>query len=495
MPLTNQLKNQHLLWRAGFGPAVEQLGDLSAYTPKQFFKALAKASEKKPDYIDVADDFLKGLVMGAQEIGRQQKKDLDADERKKVQQKQREGVRNLNMYWMNEMVNTSAQLREKMAFFWHGHFACRNLNVFYQQGLLDVIRRNALGNFGTLLKEVSKSAAMLNFLNNQQNKKDHPNENFAREVMELFTLGRGNYTENDIKEAARAFTGWGANLQGEFQFRKFQHDFGSKTVLGRTGNFDGGEVLDILLEEKHTARYITQKIYKFFVNENIDNDKVEWLADRFYKNDYEISKLLEDIFTSDWFYDEKNVGAKIKSPVELLVGIQRMLPMKLENEEALMVLQRILGQLLFYPPNVAGWPGGKAWIDSSSLMMRMRIPKLINDVDEMNVTPKDDDDTMMGMKNNDGMPIGKKGGGQQGMNYAGAKKQQINANVDWEQYVKSYDKVAREKLVDSIATNLLQVKSTVGNDLIKKYADETARDAFVKTVTLQVMCTPEYQLC
>jgi uncharacterized protein (DUF1800 family) len=496
MPLTNQLKNQHLLWRAGFGPAVEQLGDLSNFTPKQFYKALVKASDKKPDYIDVADDFLKGLVMGVEELGRQAKKDLDADERKKVQQKNREGVRNLNMYWMNEMVNTSAQLREKMAFFWHGHFACRNLNVFYQQGLLDVLRRNALGNFGTMLKEVSKSAAMLNFLNNQQNKKDHPNENFAREVMELFTLGRGNYTEKDIKEAARAFTGWGANIRGEFQFRKFQHDFGAKTVLGRSGNFDGGEVLDILLEEKSTARYITQKIYKFFVNENIDKEKVEWLADRFYKSNYEISKLLEDIFTSDWFYEEKNVGAKIKSPVELLVGIQRMLPMKLENEEALMVIQRVLGQLLFYPPNVAGWPGGKAWIDSSSLMMRMRIPKLINDVDEMNVTPKDDDDVMMGMKKNEGgMPLVKKAGGQQGMAYAGAKKQQINANVDWEQYVKSFDKIAREKLVDTISTTLLQVKSSVGIDLIKKYSDETNREAFVKTVTLQVMCTPEYQLC
>ncbi|HEX2627627.1 MAG TPA: DUF1800 domain-containing protein [Chitinophagaceae bacterium] len=497
MPLTNQLKNQHLLWRAGFGPAVEQLGDLSGFTPKQFYKALVKASDKKPDYIDVADDYLKGLVMGVEEIGRQAKKDLDADERKKRQQKNREGVRNLNMYWMHEMVNTAAQLREKMAFFWHGHFACRNLNVFYQQGLLDVIRRNALGNFGTMLKEVSKSAAMLNFLNNQQNKKDHPNENFAREVMELFTLGRGNYTEHDIKEAARAFTGWGANVQGDFQFRKFQHDFGSKTVLGRTGNFDGGEVLDILLEEKQTARYITQKIYKFFVNENIDKDKVDWLTDRFYKNNYEISKLLEDIFTSDWFYEEKNVGAKIKSPVELIVGIQRMLPMKLENEEALMLLQRILGQLLFYPPNVAGWPGGKAWIDSSSLMMRMRIPKLINDIDELNVTPKDDDDTMMGMKSNEsGMPmVKKKPGGMQNVGYGGKKGGVINANVDWEQYVKSYDKVAREKLVDSIATTLLQVRSTVANDLIKKYADETGRDAFVKTVTLQIMSTPEYQLC
>ncbi|HEY0732994.1 MAG TPA: DUF1800 domain-containing protein, partial [Chitinophagaceae bacterium] len=411
MSLTNQLKNQHLLWRAGFGPAVEQLGDLSKYTPKQFYKALVKASDKKPVFIDVADDYLKGLVMGIEEVGRQARKEMDADQRKMIQQKNRQGVRNLNMYWMHEMVNTSAQLREKMAFFWHGHFACRNLNVFYQQGLLDIIRRNALGNFGTMLKEVSRSAAMLNFLNNQQNRKDHPNENFAREVMELFTLGRGHYSENDIKDAARAFTGWGANIQGEFVFRKFQHDFGTKTVLGRTGNFDGEEVLDILLEEKQTAKYLSQKIYKFFVNENLDKEKADWLADRFYKNGYDIAKLLEDIFTSDWFYDEKNIGSKIKSPVELLVGIQRMLPMKLENEEALMVLQRVLGQLLFYPPNVAGWPGGKSWIDSSSLMMRLRIPKLINDVDEMNVSPKADDDTMMGDPN--APQMNRQGGGAQ----------------------------------------------------------------------------------
>jgi len=495
MSLTNQLKNQHLMWRAGFGPSVEQLKDLPQYSPKQFYKALVKAADKKPEYIDVADDYLKGLMMGIEEVGKQAKKDLDKDERKMIQQKNREGVRNLNMYWMHEMVNTASQLREKMAFFWHGHFACRNLNVFYQQGLLDVIRKNALGNFGTLLKEVSKSAAMLNFLNNQQNKKDHPNENFAREVMELFTLGRGNYTETDVKEAARAFTGWGANIKGEFQFRRFQHDTGSKTVLGKTGNFDGDEVLDILLQQKQTARYISRKMYKFFVNEKVDEAKAEWLGDRFYKSNYDIAGLMEDIFTSDWFFEEKNIGAQIKSPVELMVGIQRMLPMKLENEEALMLLQRVLGQLLFYPPNVAGWPGGKAWIDSSSLMMRMRIPKLINDVDEMNVSPKDDDDTMMGMKDAADPAKGKPGGKQAAGGYAGMRRQQINADVDWKQYVKYYESTERENLAATISHILLQTKTSVDMDLIAKYSDQTGRENFIKTATLQIMSTPEYQLC
>ena len=245
MSLANQIKNQHLMWRAGFGPAVEQLSDLSSVSPKQLYKALQKASSKRPEYIDVADDFLKGLWAGIDEVGRQEKiKDMKEDDRKKIQQKNRESIRSLNLNWLNVFINSSAQLREKMAFFWHGHFACRNLNVFYQQGLLDVIRRNALGSFRDMLHEVSKSAAMLIFLNNQQNRKDHPNENFAREVMELFTLGRGNYNENDVKEAARAFTGWSADLKGQFVFRRGQHDFGTKTILGKTGSYTGEEVLD-----------------------------------------------------------------------------------------------------------------------------------------------------------------------------------------------------------------------------------------------------------
>jgi uncharacterized protein (DUF1800 family) len=490
MSLLNQQKNQHLMWRAGFGPAVEQLGELSRYSPKQFYNALVKASSKKPEYINVADDYLQGIYKGLEEAGRQQKKEMDADERKKVQQKNREGIRNLNLFWMYEMVNSAAQLREKMALFWHGHFACRNLNVFYQQGLLDVIRRNALGNFGTLLKEVSKTAAMLNFLNNQQNRKDHPNENFAREVMELFTLGRGHYTENDIKEAARAFTGWNANLRGDFVFRKFQHDFGSKTVLGKTGDFDGEDVLNILLQQKQTARFITQKIYKFFVNENTDQQKIEWLAERFYNNQYDIARLMEDIFTSDWFFDAKNIGSRIKSPIELLAGMQRILPMKFEQDEALLLVQRALGQLLFYPPNVAGWPGGKNWIDSSTLMLRMRIPQMLNEKDEFNVRPKDDDDQMMGRKedkNDD--PKAK------AMKMVGRANRPIQVKIDWSMYTKHYESIPREMLLTNINNILFQAKSQLNPELIKQYADQTGRENFIKTATLQLMSTPEYQLC
>ena len=483
MPVSKQLVNQHLLWRAGFGPAVYQLDDLNNSSPEKLYKALQKASSKKPEYLQAADNYLQGLMLGIQEAGRQQK-EMSPEQKKEIRKRSRDSIRNLNLYWINEMVNSDAQLREKMSLFWHGHFACRNLNIFFQQELLHVIRRNALGNFRGLLHEVSKTGAMLNFLNNNQNKKDHPNENFAREVMELFTMGRGNYTEHDVKEAARSFTGWGANTKGEFVFRKFQHDDGSKTVLGKTGNFDGDEVLEILLDQKQTAKFISQKLYRFFVNDTIDPRKADWMADRFYKSDYDIGTLMEDIFTSDWFYDEKNIGCKIKSPVELLVGMQRMLPMKLENEEALLLLQRLLGQILFYPPNVAGWPGGKTWIDSSTLMMRMRIAELINDKDEFNIKPKSDDDQMMGHDD-----------GNIKTNRMGKAARPINAEIDWNKYVEYYNNVPRAELVNDIAGNLLQTKKAVSAAVIDKYSDAGNKESFIKTATIQIMSTPEYQLC
>lgn len=299
--LTDKAKNQHLMWRAGFGPAASQITTFHQLKPLQLYKALQQASAKAPDYIDVADNYLKGLFMGIEAV----KPETPPQDRKMVRQKQREGIKNLNLYWLNQMVESNAQLREKMAFFWHGHFATRNINIFYQQQLLHTLRTHALGSFRELLHEVSRSAAMLNFLNAAQNKKGRPNENFAREVMELFTLGRGHYTEHDVRDAARAFTGWSANVKGEFVFRPFQHDSGEKTVLGKKGNFSGEEVLDLLLDQRQTAHFISGKIYRFFVNEKPDAEKIAWLSNRFYGNDYNIAALMEDIFTADWFYDEK----------------------------------------------------------------------------------------------------------------------------------------------------------------------------------------------
>ena len=482
MDLSNQRKNQHLFWRAGFGPMAEELNALASHSQKSFTEALWKASSRPVAYLDVADNALKGLAMGAGDAASMQRKELSAEEKKQFRKQSQQDIKSLNLAWLNVMVNSDAQLREKMALFWHGHFASRNLNIFYQQLLLDTIRKGALGNFGDLLKEVSKSAAMINFLNNNQNKKDHPNENFAREVMELFTMGRGNYTEEDVKEAARAFTGWGASLNGEFIFRQGQHDDGQKTLLGKTGRFDGDDVLNLLLEQKQTAFYITRKLYRYLVNEQVDEARVQGLADRWYQSNYDISSLLQDIFQSDWWYDPRNIGSRIKSPVDLLAGIRRLLPMKIENEEVQISLQRLLGQLLFYPPNVAGWPGGANWIDSSTLMFRLRIPELIYASGEFHWKPKDDDDQMMGMHEPDpGHPR--------------SPGQVIRAEIDWAPYLKRFEQVPAEQLFATISGIVLQTSSGAGEELVRKYANGDNREEFIKAATIRLMSTPEYQLC
>ncbi|MFN8250597.1 MAG: DUF1800 domain-containing protein [Ferruginibacter sp.] len=484
MPVSNRLKNQHLLWRAGFGPMAENAAQLDGVSQKDIWNLLLKTSSKTPEKINVAQSLVDGLFKGIQDVANMKKQELTNDQKKMIREQSREDLKNLNLRWLDEMINNEAQLREKMSLFWHGHFACRVINSYFQQELLQTIRENALGNFKDLLSAVSKSPSMLSFLNNQQNKKQHPNENFAREVMELFTMGRGNYTENDIKEAARAFTGWGFNIRGEFEFRKFQHDTGNKTVLGKTGDFDGDDVLDILLEQKQTAKYLSKKIYRFFVNDTVDDARVEWLSGRFYESGYDIKKLLTDIFTSNWFYEEKNIGSQIKSPVQLLAGIRRLLPMELENEQSQLLFQRALGQILFYPPNVAGWPGGKTWIDSSSLMLRLRIPQILAANDIMDIRPKSDDDTMMGMMSME----------------AGAKKLKAavkggTATIDWQLVSKIFEATPREKLLQKITDTVLQTKGHINNTVLEKYLNNESRENYTKSVIVNLMCTPEYQLC
>ena len=481
MQVSTRLKNQHLLWRSAFGPMAENAASLDTITQKNLWDLLVKTSSKPVKKIEVtknpADEY--GAAMA--KPGEVQKGFKDPELRRKIREQSRDDIKTMNIRWLQTMVNSEAQLREKMSLFWHGHFACRIQNSFFQQELLHIIRTNALGSFADMLKAVSKSPAMLQFLNNQQNKKQKPNENFAREVMELFTMGRGNYTENDVKESARAFTGWGFNAQGEFVYRKNQHDDGSKTFLGKTGNYDGDDILNILLENKQTANYISKKIYRYFVNENVDEENQQWISNRFYANNYNIAKLLEDIYTSDWFYNEKNIGIKIKSPVELLAGIRRLLPMQMENDQSQLLFQRALGQVLFYPPNVAGWAGGKSWIDSSSLMLRLRIPQILSANNAINIMPKGDDDVQMGME----MAVKKmkdtvKGG---------------TAAIDWPTVNKIFEKVQREKLMENITATVLQTKGKVSMAVLDKYVNNESRENYIKSAVVNLMATPEYQLC
>lgn len=431
-----------------------------------------------PASFDVASGAINGLLMGLGELGKMERRELSKEEKKQLRKQSREDLQNLNLLWLEDMTHSKAQLREKIAFFWHGHFASRNINILYQQQLLAVIRTNALGNFRDLLREVSKSAAMLAFLNNQQNKKKHPNENFAREVMELFTLGRGHYTETDVKEAARAFTGWGFKLNGEFTLRKFNHDKDDKTVLGKTGNLDGDDVLDILLQKRQTAYFIAQKMYKFLVNESlVPPERIKWLGDRFYDSGYEIMRLLNDIVQSAWFYAPENVGAKIKSPIELLVGIRRVLPMELADPESQLLLQKALSQVLFYPPNVAGWPGGRNWIDSSSLMLRLRIPQLLYANQNLDLRTKADDDQQMGRA-------------------AKRRQQRFAAIIDWQPVMDLFSQSSDEDIIPKLADYLWQASTTsLPLEVLQKNVDSRTREALVQSAMIQLMATPEYQVC
>lgn len=283
----------------------------------------------------------------------------------------------LNCEWIFKMTYTQAVLREKMTFFWHNHFSNDTPFSYLMQEQNNTVRHFALGKFSDMLHAVARDPSMIIFLNNQQNKKEHPNENFAREVMELFTLGIGHYTEMDVKEAARAFTGWDVNKKGEYEFNEKEHDFGDKEFLGQKGNFNGDDILNIILSNKQVAVFIVTKIYREFVNPEINPERVQQLADSFFASGYDISVLMKQVFSSSWFYEDKNIGVKICSPVELIVRYNKLVNLKVENKKTLLNLQKALGQVLFFPPNVAGWKGGNTWIDSTSLLLRLSIPRYI----------------------------------------------------------------------------------------------------------------------
>ncbi|GAA5097632.1 DUF1800 domain-containing protein [Chryseobacterium ginsengisoli] len=453
------INNKHLLWRAGFGAGINQLEDLH----KKDIKTLINDLFKEETFLYINYD-----TPDIAETSDYMNSTAPAEKKKEMQKINREQNEELNLNFLDKMVNSKEQMKEKMAFFWHGHFASRVVNPRFNRQILNVIRKNALGNFKDLLFEVSQAPAMLNFLNNQQNKKDHPNENFAREVMELFTMGRGNYTEKDIREGARAFTGWGYDKEGNFVERVKQHDEGTKTFLGKTGNFTGTDALNIILEQKATSKFITTKIYKFFVNENVDEAIVNKLSESFYQSNYDIKKLMMDIFSSSWFYDQKNIGNRIKSPIELMAGMMRTLPMNIQNPENLIVYQKLLGQMLLYPPNVSGWPNGKSWIDSSTLMLRLQIPQIWSGLRPLDYRPKEDDDLDMGLKNN--------------TNTLTKSFKNPNITIDWARI----EKIFNGKNVEDY---LIQSSKSLDMSSVKNFSDNS-----VKMNVINLMSTPEYQL-
>lgn len=288
-------------------------------------------------------------------------------------------------WWLHRMRHTPAPLVEKMTLFWHGHFATSAAKVRESELMLqqnDLFRRHALGSFAELVRGIARDPAMLLYLDSATNRKVHPNENFSREVMELFCLGLGNYTERDIQELARCFTGWEIQ-HGAFKFNQYQHDYASKTVLGKTGKFDGDEGLAIILDQPAAADFLCGKLARFFVSDNepFTPQQIAPLAQRFRESDLNVAPVLETIFTSRLFFSEAAIGGKVRSPIELGVGLLRAMD-GTTNMVQLANRLRELGQMPLYPPNVKGWDGGRVWINSSTLLGRANLVKAIVDSPE-----------------------------------------------------------------------------------------------------------------
>lgn len=280
----------------------------------------------------------------------------------------------LRAWWLREMRETPSPLTERLTLFWHNHFVSsqekvRSAALMYRQNVL--LRRHAGGSFARMLRAVARDPAMVVYLDGARNRKGVPNENFARELMELFTLGEGRYTETDVKEAARAFTGWGIDrASGEFRFRPAQHDDGVKMVLGYTARLDGDAVIDRLLADPRTAAHVVRKLWREFVSPDPDPERVAAIAADFHRSGHDVKVALRALLLSDAFWAPDRRGVLVKSPVELVIGSLAAFDAEVPDYAPFALLVARLGQNLFSPPNVKGWPGGDAWIDATTLLQR-----------------------------------------------------------------------------------------------------------------------------
>ena len=291
-------------------------------------------------------------------------------------------------HWVYRMINAHRPLEEKMTLFWHCLFATGNSKVEAPPTMLQQIstfRRFALGNFRDILVDLSKDPAMIFWLDNQENTRTVYNENYGRELLELFSMGIGNYTEDDVKECARAFTGWTfknpipaakpyGRFKWEFEFRPDLHDYGEKTFLGETGTFDGEEIVDIVARQPATAQFLARRLYLFFVADRPDQAAIDELAEVYVQSGYEIRSMLRSLFLSDYFRSRRAYYAMVKSPADYVVGLLRLAQDYRFPKPGIYDVAfecRYMGQDLLNPPSVEGWHTGKEWIDTGILVERV----------------------------------------------------------------------------------------------------------------------------
>ncbi len=390
----NSDRAAHLLARAGFAGSPEDVTKLASMTPAQAVRSFVyfdktsrlpafdesdihdPALEPFPESRPAATDRAKtsGASMGikAKPAGNRPLQPV-ADEFFYWLRASALETNRVAYWWANRMLTSKAPLQEKMTLFWHGHFASNEDKVRDYRKLLkqlELFEAGGMGSFRDLTVAVAQDPAMLCFLDASKNVKGAPNENFAREIMELFTMGVGNYTEKDVREAARAFTGWNYD-DLKFVVSADQHDNGPKTFLGRTGNFDGVQIIDIIMDQPVTANFLAGELYRYFVRDDLDPSLQAKLGDILRKNKYEIAPFLETVFLSKDFYSDASVGTHIQSPVELAISTYKKLGLKVvPGVPDFNVATGALGQRLLAPPTVAGWAEGRAWITPGLLLER-----------------------------------------------------------------------------------------------------------------------------
>ena len=336
----------HLLWRAQYGATHEEIGKAAEEGLAKTLDRLLTPQKESEEFLST-ESLLRRVALDTGNIA------------------------NLKAWWLYRMTYSANPLVEKMSLLWHNHFATSNAKVQSVKQMLaqnDLIRRHAVGSFRKLLHGMARDVAMLVWLDGNANRKRQPNENFAREVMELFSLGEGNYTEKDIAEAARAFTGWHVR-KGEFWLNRIQHDNGEKTVLGRSGNLDGDDVVELCLEQPACARFLASKLLGVFAVHRPGAELVEGLAKRIRAHDFKMAPVLRELLGSRLCFSLEARHAIIKSPLDLVLGSHRTLASRANLQETVGLLSD-LGQDVFEPPTVKGWEGGRLWITSASLLVR-----------------------------------------------------------------------------------------------------------------------------
>lgn len=386
---------RHLLWRAGFGGAPDQVRAIADWGPKRAVEALVNVAAIEGYPWPGPDRFEGEIVRELNEAERLEyrraQRDRDEDTlarfrtmRQRQQRLDRTQIRDMQRWWLERMIETPRPLEEKMTLFWHSHFATsyRTIENSYHMFLQNqLFRANAIGNFGELLRRIIRDPAMIKYLDNDQNRKRAPNENLARELMELFSLGEGHYSENDIKEGARALTGYTFSGNG-FVFEADQHDDDPKRILGARGRLGGDEFVDAILAQRACSEFLCSKLYRFFVGDipapgepafGAVRSVIVSLAGTMRSSGYELAPVLERLFLSEHFYDPRNVRAQIKSPATLVVGAVRSMRTPVRDLGILADALELMGQDLFFPPNVAGWEGGRSWINTSTLFVRQNI--------------------------------------------------------------------------------------------------------------------------